>query len=163
MGWWSHRLGFSSPSSGYSPMKGGAVRTTEGPGSGGRKLPVRFHILKPFTGVFQLSPLQKAEIRWWWNSSCLAAKYSFLSMTEFFLGMLACLVAVMSNWWTWVAIPWTLAHQTSLPLNSPGKNAGEGCQARLQGIFPTEGSNRGLPRCRRILYRVSHQGNPLTW
>ena len=28
----------------------------------------------------------------------------------------------------------------------------------LQGIVPTQGSNPGLPHCRRILYRLSHQG-----
>ena len=37
-----------------------------------------------------------------------------------------------------------------------GKNTG--CHALLQGIFPTQGSNPGLPRCRQILYHLSHQG-----
>ena len=34
-----------------------------------------------------------------------------------------------------------------------------------QGIFPTQGLNPGLPNCRRILYHLSHQGNPriLEW
>ena len=27
----------------------------------------------------------------------------------------------------------------------------------LQGIFPTQGSNPGLPHCRQILYHLSHQ------
>ena len=27
----------------------------------------------------------------------------------------------------------------------------------LQGIFPTQGSNPGLPHCRRILYQLSHK------
>ena len=31
----------------------------------------------------------------------------------------------------------------------------------LQGIFPTQGSNPGLPHCRWILYQLSHQGSPL--
>ena len=31
----------------------------------------------------------------------------------------------------------------------------------LQGIFPTQGSNPGLPRCRQALYHLSHQGSPL--
>ena len=31
----------------------------------------------------------------------------------------------------------------------------------LQGILPTQGSNPGLPHCRRILYQLSHQGSPL--
>ena len=29
-----------------------------------------------------------------------------------------------------------------------------------QGIFSTQGSNPGLPDCRRILYQLSHQGSP---
>ena len=31
----------------------------------------------------------------------------------------------------------------------------------LQGIFPTQGSNPGLPHCSRILYQLSHQGSPI--
>ena len=30
----------------------------------------------------------------------------------------------------------------------------------LQGIFPTQGSNPGLPHCRQILYCLSHQRSP---
>ena len=44
--------------------------------------------------------------------------------------------------------------------DSPGKNTGVGCHALLQGIFPTQGSNPGLPHCRWILYCLSHQGSP---
>ena len=35
----------------------------------------------------------------------------------------------------------------------------------LQGIFPTQGWNPGLPHCRWILYQLSHQGSPriLEW
>ena len=47
------------------------------------------------------------------------------------------------------------------PWNSPGKNTGVGCHAHLQRIFPTQGSNPGLPYCRRILYHLSHQGSPV--
>ena len=36
-----------------------------------------------------------------------------------------------------------------------------GHHALFQGIFPTQGSNPGLPNCRRILYCLSHQGSPL--
>ena len=39
------------------------------------------------------------------------------------------------------ATPWTLAHQPPLSCDSPGKNTGVGCDALLQGIFPTWGSN----------------------
>jgi len=40
--------------------------------------------------------------------------------------------------------------------DSPGKNAGVGCNALLQGIFQTQGSNLSLPYCRQILYGLSH-------
>ena len=39
-----------------------------------------------------------------------------------------------------------------------GKNTGVGCHALLQGIFPAQRSNPGLPNCSRILYHLSHQG-----
>ena len=44
--------------------------------------------------------------------------------------------------------------------DSPGKHTGEDGHALLQGIFPTRGSNPGLPRCRQTLYRLSSQGSP---
>ena len=44
--------------------------------------------------------------------------------------------------------------------DSPGKNTGVVCHALLQGIFPTEGLNPGLPHCRQILYYLSHHGRP---
>ena len=45
------------------------------------------------------------------------------------------------------------------PWDSPGKNTGVGCHFHLQRIFPTRGSNPGLPHCRQTLYRLSHQGS----
>ena len=38
------------------------------------------------------------------------------------------------------------------PWNSPGKKTGVGCHFLLQGTFPTQGSNLGLPHCRQTLY-----------
>ena len=35
-----------------------------------------------------------------------------------------------------------------------------GSHALLQGIFPTQESNQGLPHCRWILYQLSYQGSP---
>ena len=43
------------------------------------------------------------------------------------------------------------------PWNSPGLNTGAGSLSILQGIFPTQGLNPGLPHCRWILYQ---QGKP---
>ena len=39
--------------------------------------------------------------------------------------------------------------------NSPGENTGVGSLSLLQGIFPSQGSNPGLPHCRQILYKGS--------
>ena len=49
--------------------------------------------------------------------------------------------------------------------NSPGQNAGVGSHSLLQGIFPIQGSNPGLPHCRQILCQLSHKGIPriLEW
>ena len=51
------------------------------------------------------------------------------------------------------------------PWNSPGQKTGVGSCSLLQGIFPAQESNLDLPHCRRILYQLSHQGNPriLEW
>ena len=47
------------------------------------------------------------------------------------------------------------------PWNSPGKNTSKCSPSLLRGIFPTQGSNPGLPHCRQILYCLSHQGSPV--
>ena len=52
-------------------------------------------------------------------------------------------------------------HGLYSPWNSPGQNTGVGSLSLLQGIFPTQGSNPGLPHCRQILYQLSHLGTPV--
>ena len=51
------------------------------------------------------------------------------------------------------------------PWNLPGQNTGVGSLSLLQSIFPTQGSNPGLPHCRQILYHLSHEESPriLEW
>ena len=51
------------------------------------------------------------------------------------------------------------------PWNSPGQNTGVGSRSLLQGIYPTQGSNPGLPNCMWILYQLSHKRSPriLEW
>ena len=53
--------------------------------------------------------------------------------------------------------PWTIQ---AMEFSGP-----EYCLSLLQGIFPTQGSNPGLPHCKQILYKLSHQGSPriLEW
>ena len=54
------------------------------------------------------------------------------------------------------AAPWTIAHQAlnRIHRDSPGKNTGAGCHALLQGIFPIQVSNPGLPHCRWVFFTV---------
>ena len=53
-------------------------------------------------------------------------------------------------------------HGLYSPWNTPGQNTEVGSLSLLQGIFPTQGSNTGLPHCRQILYQLSHKGSPKT-
>ena len=50
-------------------------------------------------------------------------------------------------------------HGLYSPWKSLGQNTGVGSLSLLQGIFPTQGSNPGLPHCRQILYQLSHKGS----
>ena len=43
------------------------------------------------------------------------------------------------------------------PWNSPGQDIGVGSLSLLQGIFPSQGLNPGLPNCRWVLHQLSHQ------
>ena len=58
----------------------------------------------------------------------------------------------------------TLCDPMDCPWNFSGQNTGVGSLS-LQGIFPTKGSNPGLPRCRWFLYQLSFKGSPrmLEW
>ena len=52
------------------------------------------------------------------------------------------------------ATPWIIQS-----MEFSGQNTGVGNRSLLQGIFPTQGSNPGLPHCRWILYQLSHEGS----
>ena len=56
-------------------------------------------------------------------------------------------------------------HGIYSPWKSPGQNTGVGSVSLLQGTFPTQGSNPGLPHCQRIFYQLSHSRSPriLEW
>ena len=58
------------------------------------------------------------------------------------------------------ATPWTVAYQDS-PWDFPGKSTRVGCHFLLQGIFPTQESNPGLPHCRQAFYCLSQILEPL--
>ena len=58
--------------------------------------------------------------------------------------------------------PWTVACTKLLhPWDFLGKSTGVGCRFLLQGIFPTQGSNPGLPHCRH-LQTVRKTGLPIS-
>ena len=46
-----------------------------------------------------------------------------------------------------LATPWTVACQSPLSMDFPGKNTVVGCHFLLQRIFPTQGLNLGLLHC----------------
>ena len=68
----------------------------------------------------------------------------------------------LSRVWLFAA-PGTVPTRLLCPWDFPGKNTGEHSHAFLQRIFPTQGSNLGLPHHRQILYHLSHEGSPLVW
>ena len=70
---------------------------------------------------------------------------------------------VGKEWVNWKSL--TCVWLFATPWNSPGQNTGVGSHSLLQGIFPTQGLNPGLPHCGWILYQLSHQGSPriLEW
>ena len=57
------------------------------------------------------------------------------------------------------SLPTLQPHGLYIPWSSPGQDTEVGSPSLLQGIFPTQGSNPGLPLCRQILYQLSHKGS----
>ena len=51
-------------------------------------------------------------------------------------------------------------HGLYSPWTSPDQNTGVGSLSLVHRIFPTQGSNPGLPHCRKIPYQLSHEGSP---
>jgi len=54
-------------------------------------------------------------------------------------------------------------HELYSPRNSPGQNTGVGSHSLLQGIFPTQGSNPGLPHYRQIVYQLNNKLEEGAW
>ena len=72
-----------------------------------------------------------------------SSKASVLQCSAFFIVQLSAKVAQSCP---------TLCNPMDSPWNSPCQNPGVGSLSLLQGIFPTQGLNPGLPHCRLILY-----------
>ena len=71
---------------------------------------------------------------------------------------------LLSRVWPF-ATTWTAVHQAPRFMGIVQARVLEWVFALFQGIFPTQGLNPGLPHCRWILYKLSHQGSPtiLEW
>ena len=54
-------------------------------------------------------------------------------------------------------IPWTIQYTE---FSRPESWTGVGNLSLVQEIFPTQGSNPGLPHCGQTLYQLSHKGSP---
>ena len=84
------------------------------------------------------------------NDTCMAKKH----MDRYSLCLVTQLCPTL-----WKSMDYSLPG-SSVHGISQGKNTEVGYHALLQGIFPTQGLNSGLPHCRRILYHQSHQASP---
>ena len=72
---------------------------------------------------------------------------------------LPCILSLSHVWL--FATPWTVAYQAPLSMGSfQARELEWGAIPFSRGLFPTQGSNPGLPHCRQMLYHLSHQGSP---
>ena len=126
--------------------------------------------------VGQLRAVYRAPPKWWQNSAAphmvpksvlgeerLPTHGYTIFPSGIFLYVVLCLVVQSCPTLCdpmVCSLPGSSVHE-----DSPGKHTRVGCHVLLQGIFPTQGSNPGLPHCRQLLYHLSHQGSPriLEW
>jgi len=71
-----------------------------------------------------------------------------------YMGLLYSTGTIVNKWSDVVQLcptfcdPWTIAYQALPSMDFPNKSIGVGYHFLLQGIFPTQGSDLGLPHCR---------------
>ena len=85
------------------------------------------------------------------NISSFTSCFTYLRLWPF----LNVKVNSLSRVWLFVT-PWTVTCQAPPSMGFSRQEYWVGCHCLLQGIFPTQGSNLGLPHCRHTLYRLSH-------
>ena len=92
----------------------------------------------------------------------------FITLTDSQIGKNPCIPGMCPAWLWCESESYSVVSNPLWPRgpyslwDSPGQHAGVASLSLLQGIFPPQGWNPGLPRCRRILYQLSQQGGP-TW
>ena len=97
-------------------------------------------VLLLFTNFFSSSSLWNVL-----NDSCI---FSIL-FSRFWI--------IFERWMWWSSVVSNSLQPHGLYSLSSDQNTGVGSLSLFQGIFPTQGSNPGLPHCRWILYLLSHQ------
>ena len=89
-------------------------------------------------------------------------KYWLLGEGNRLLGLKSWKWKLLSRFWLLVT-PWAIQSiqfsRSEYWSTGVFQNTGVGSLSLLQGIFPTQGSNPGLPHCRRILHQLSHKGS----
>ena len=126
--------------------------------------------------IIQIRIVSLESVHFMWlgkiTSKFICQDLSFISITS---GVNDC-IWVVRNWLSAgqvCAVLWLVAQscptlRDPVDCTPPGSSIHGILQARilewgghvlLQGIFPTQGLNPGLPHCRRILYCLSHQGS----
>ena len=65
-------------------------------------------------------------------------------------------VKLLSHVWLFVT-PWTVAYKTPLFMEFSRQEYWSGLPFPSPGVFPTQGSNPGLPHCRKTFYHLSHR------
>ena len=113
----------------------------------------------------QLKALRKRK-QSWKREFCLQAAFGLKLQAQLFLGSPACWPALQIAEWPApqsceseshsVVSDSLQPHGLYSPWNSAGQSTGVGKLSLLQGTFPTQESNPGLPHCREILYQPSH-------
>ena len=105
---------------------------------------------RPYPGIEPRSPALQADALTFEPPGKPLTFKVFLQITAAKCAVLSCSVVSDS----------LQSHELYSPWNSPVLNTGVGSLSLLQGIFPTQGLNPGLPHCRRILYQMSHKESP---
>ena len=85
---------------------------------------------------------------------------AWTNLTPWILGLLPWTRPAVLSRVQFSVTPWTVAFQASLSMGFSRQEYWSGLLCCPPGIFLTQGSNPGLPHCRRILYQLSHQGSP---
>ena len=97
--------------------------------------------------VWKLINLKNAIINSYLRPTISFKNFSYyINCTIVIFFFFSCLI-VSSSLWPHLYSSW----------NSPGQNTGVSSLSLLQGIFPTQGWNPGLPQHRWIFYQLSYQ------